>query len=392
MRPWTLLSAPGRRAAQYRLSERFIDRAAGVQSPTIHAQACIHWLLNARQVTADGGVAQSYNVLSQRWGPSYPETTGYIICSLLRAARAGLHDPAVLRDTARDMGRWLLTTQLTNGAFPGGAVGTPNPQPAVFNTGQILKGFTDLIQAGLADGDIRRAAERTARWLVALQDADGCWHNGRSTLCSEPDPAYHIRTAWALARYGTVVNDAAAVRAGVNNGNWLMATRQTNGWFPHMNFSKGEEPLLHSVAYTINGLYELGVLTGNDDFATAAEYSAARIRDLQDPENGSLPGRIEHPYRAGAPWTSPTANAQMAIVWFRLAEVTGDVTWRIAAERATTFNCALQELDHSDPGRRGAVRGSFPAHIGDEGRFSYLNWTQKFHLDALLAQMGARVC
>ncbi len=171
MRPWTLLSAPSRRAAQYRLSERFIDRVAGVQSPTIHAQACLHWLLNARQVTADGGVAQSYHVLSQSWTPSYPETTGYIICSLLRAARAACTIRPCCVHTARDMGRWLLTTQLTNGAFPGGVVGTPNPQPAVFNTGQILKGFTDLMQAGLADDDIRRAAERTARWLVA---ATGC--------------------------------------------------------------------------------------------------------------------------------------------------------------------------------------------------------------------------
>ena len=91
------------------------------------------------------------------------------------------------------------------------------------------------------------------------------------------------------------------------------------------------------------------------------------------------------------PWTSTTANAQMAIVWLRLAEHTGDITWRIAAERATAFNCALQELDHPDPGRCGAVRGSFPGHIG-YGRFTYMNWTQKFHLDALLAQMGIQVC
>jgi hypothetical protein len=80
----------------------------------------------------------------------------------------------------------------------------------------------------------------------------------------------------------------------------------------------------------------------------------------------------------------------MAIIWFRLAQITGDVVWRDAAQRALRFNCALQELDMRawSSGQRGAVRGSYPGHLG-YGRFWYMNWTQKFQLDALIEQLRA---
>jgi hypothetical protein len=47
-------------------------------------------------------------------------------------------------------------------------------------------------------------------------------------------------------------------------------------------------------------------------------------------------------------------------------------------------------MDHRDLGRRGAVRGSYPGHRG-YGRFWYMNWTQKFYLDALLAECGTQI-
>ena len=110
---------------------------------------------------------------------------------------------------------------------------------------------------------------------------------------------------------------------------------------------------------------------------------------LQDPDKGSVPSKIGYPYRAITDWTSSPGNSQMAIIWFRLSQVTGDHAWREVAEKANQFNCFVQERDmrQADLGRRGALRGSFPGHRG-MGRYWYMNWTQKFHLDALLAQLG----
>ena len=51
--------------------------------------AAINWLLRAQKATGDDGVSLGYFPLSVQngWRPSYPETTGYIITSLLKYAQ-----------------------------------------------------------------------------------------------------------------------------------------------------------------------------------------------------------------------------------------------------------------------------------------------------------------
>ncbi len=117
------------------------------------------------------------------------------------------------------------------------------------------------------------------------------------------------------------------------------------------------------------------------------------MRLLQDESSGSLPGMICSPYQKASRWTSTVGNCQMAIIWFRLANIDGDSSWKESAKKATTFSRMLQarDIDSSSKGRQGALRGSFPGFLG-YGRYWYMNWTQKFYLDALLAQMGVEIC
>jgi hypothetical protein len=291
------------------------------------------------------------------------------------------------------MGHWLLTTQLECGAFPGGNIGIREKVPTVFNTGQILKGLTDLMADGLdRDGRLAQSAKRAADWLRQTQDMDGAWYLGRSPLTQGRVHSYDVRTAWALARYGSRTGDSAALEAGIRNAEWLCLQRGQNGWFGHMSFQPGQPPLTHTVAYTIQGLLETGVLAERPEFVESAAHAAAQMLALQNPRTGSVPGQIVEPYAAAAEWTTGTGNAQMAIIWFRLAQIEPGRPWKEAALKANRFNLSVQELDMEsrDPGRRGALRGSYPGHLG-YGKFWYMNWTQKFHLDALLAQTGVSI-
>jgi uncharacterized protein YyaL (SSP411 family) len=155
-----------------------------------------------------------------------------------------------------------------------------------------------------------------------------------------------------------------------------------------MSFHEDQEPLTHTVAYTIQGLLELGISASRDDWIEAAAGAADKVRKLQDPATGAVPGRIAKGYRAAVSWTNTTANSQMAVIWFRLAQATGDRSWAEAGRKVNRFNQSLHELDGKDPGIRGALRGSYPGHVG-YGSYCYMNWTQKFFLDALLAEARA---
>src|SRR6185369_11307693 len=81
----------------------------------------LDWLGRAQDhsATHDGGVARHYSLVSG-WGPSYPETTGYIIPTMLACGEAlGRPD---LTDRARRMLDWLVAIQLPGGGFQGGTV------------------------------------------------------------------------------------------------------------------------------------------------------------------------------------------------------------------------------------------------------------------------------
>jgi hypothetical protein len=87
-------------------------------------------------------------------------------------------------------------------------------------------------------------------------------------------------------------------------------------------------------------------------------------------------------------WSCLTGDAQTAIVWFRLAEITGDKAFGAAALRMVDYLCSTQNLTSGDPGIRGGIAGSRP--IWQEyGKYEFLNWAAKFFADALMLRLRA---
>src|SRR5215831_21390816 len=81
------------------------------------------WLGQAQDhsSTHDGGVARHYSLVTG-WGPSYPETTGYIIPTMLAYARLRGDEAAHWR--AKRMLDWLVSIQFPDGGFQGGPIGS----------------------------------------------------------------------------------------------------------------------------------------------------------------------------------------------------------------------------------------------------------------------------
>ena len=139
------------------------------------------------------------------------------------------------------------------------------------------------------------------------------------------------------------------MRAGERNGQWLLSIQRADGWFPYMNFDVGIPPLTHTVAYTINGMFELGLVCNRTDFVESALRAAAAVALWRDQETGAVPGQFREGFEPVGRWTSLTGNSQMAIIWFRAAEVTGEREWRLPARHANIFNRTLQDLNHRIP-------------------------------------------
>ena len=81
----------------------------------------IAWLCHAQDhsTTKDGGVSYGYSLRSG-WGPSYPETTGYIIPTLLAFGENKNNEALMQR--SRKMLDWLVRIQFPEGGFQGGKI------------------------------------------------------------------------------------------------------------------------------------------------------------------------------------------------------------------------------------------------------------------------------
>ena len=128
--PHPLLACRRRRELDRPVAARL---RAGRRSP----RGVLGWLCRAQDAVIGGGVSYGYDV-HVGWLPPYPETTGYIITTLLNCARAGmqvtgwephelvvvcLSDGTVVDDGPRP----------ESGALPGGTTHV-DPTPTVFNT------------------------------------------------------------------------------------------------------------------------------------------------------------------------------------------------------------------------------------------------------------------
>lgn len=352
--------------------------------PAAAVAHAIRWLCVAqdRSASADGGVARHYS-LRTGWGRSYPETTGYIVPTLLaRSARGAAPE---LRDRVRRMLDWLVTVQLPSGALQAGVVGDGPPVPVVFNTGQALHGFA----AGVREfGDAYRGPlSRAADWLVAVQDDDGCWRRHGSPLVIPGPKVYDLHAAWGLLEAERVIPGRGYADAALANVRWALSRQRPNGWFADCCLDSPSRPLTHALGYALRGLIEAYRFSGDPAVLDAGRRAADGILSALRPD-GFLPGRLDEAWRGRASWACLTGTAQIAICWLQLHMITGHEAYREAGFLANRF--VRRTMKTAGPEEVvGGIKGSFPAW-GGYGTHQYLNWAAKFFVDANVLESEVR--
>ena len=342
----------------------------------------VAWLCRAQDnsISRDGGVARDFSFIDG-WNSSYPETTGYIIPTMI--AYANLMGDENVRERARRMLDWLVSIQFRDGGFQGSVIGAEPVIPVTFNTGQIL--------LGLASGaeefgeDYAEPMRRAANWLVETQDEDGCWRSHRSPFTEPTDKAYETHVSWGLFEAARLDPDPRYAKAAIANIRWALNLQNENGWFRDCCLSEPEHPLTHTIGYVLRGVIEAFRFTEDEEYLDASVKTADSLVKAMRPD-GALPGRLDNNWRGTVDWTCLTGNVQIAACWFTLYNHTRDTRYLNAALDANKF--VRRTLKLSGPAEtRGAVKGSFPIS-GDYCSFEYPNWAAKFLIDSLLLEQS----
>ena len=353
-----------------------------------HLEAAAAWLARAQDAQRDGGVSGRYH-LGRGWSSSYPETTGYIVPTLLALeAEAGV---AGFRARARRCIDFLLGVQLECGGFPGMEIAQNRDTPSIFNSAQILNGLTAWHRA-TGDEAVLRAATRAADWLTAEQDPDGAWR--RHLYGSGRTYTYMAHAGCWVAEFGAHTGERRYLDAAQRHLDWVLShVDASTGWIDDCGFDDGSgerTAVTHTIAYTIQGVLTISHILG-DERGMAVARRAARAVARRLGLSKWLPGRLDARWRPAAPYACLTGNAQMALIWLELHRIDGDPALVDAALRAIDLVKRAQVMRSSDPGLRGGVAGSDPMW-GQYIELAVPNWAAKFFVDALLAKartMGA---
>lgn len=368
-----------RNATSFYVTRSYRTKHFSVEQKNKAMHAAANWLVQNQQFQADKGFSTYYIVGGHT--SSYPETSGYIIDSLFDYMQA--YNQPALKESLLACANWLVSIQKPGGGWQAGYIESQQPE-VVFNTGQVIRG---LLKAYEVSGEqaYLRACVRAGDWLVSIQEHDGSWQTQASMHAKRTYDSYV--SAPLVSLYKVTGNEAYRLAA-EKNCYWIIDTQQQpNGWFVNADntIQYNHRPILHTIAYTVDGLLDCGLALQNDVFITSAKKTADHILSLFR-EKKALNGRYDGAWQ-GSQYMICTGCAQMSIVWSKLYRHTGDEKYRSAVLAMNDQLVLIQSLTSGmGTAVAGALQGSYPLW-GRYEPFAFPNWATKYLLDALMLEL-----
>lgn len=350
-----------------------------------HLRLTIDWLKKAQDQTADAGVSRGFSLVrgdksnGQGWQPSYPETTGYIMPTIIEAGKI-LSDSDLSR-RAKLMADWEMRIMFSDGAVHGGNI-CSRPNRAVFDTGQVIRGLHAVYKETNQEKYLA-AAIKSAKWILKSEnDNKGNWVDNNASCVSRDTTAYNIYAVAPIIKLGLEINNNDFKELGMRAGNFTLEKQNKNGWFKDADFEDRSDYLTHTIAYTIDGLWETGELLNEEKFIISAKRALDGILP-QIGETGKLPGRLNGEWQGTVNWVCLTGAAQIGIICIKAFQKYNDEKYFQAAFKIKEFLKTCQNNIDDNHGGLGAVWGSWPIS-GGYGRYQALNWSAKYFADLLI--------
>jgi len=337
------------------------------------------WEAAAQDANPNGGVAYWYQVNTLSWAnQDYFEVTGYTIPTMYDAA-AATSDPvqaANLRSRAAQMANFEVNAQSADGSWG-----------AIFDTGQVVDG---LVRAYRETNNVQylNSATRAASFLISKQSGDGSWPSDFGGFAK----AYDARVARSLVLLWQVTGTTSYQTAAIKNLNWVVGQQSSNGWFQSNGINSTAEnsgPLTHTIAYTMEGLLDSGIILSNSTYINAAKKAADALLARQLATGQLSGGTYRSDWTPGTQQQCVTGDAQTALVWLKYYQYTVNIgspnpQYLTAARKLNQYLVGVQGTS-SNPGINGGMAGSDPL-VGFYRANEILSWATKFFIDSLLLQ------
>lgn len=340
----------------------------------------INWLLSSQKNSSDGGMGTFY--ITEGWTSSYPETSGYILTTLNDYISFLPERKTEIENSIFKCADWLIDIQKPSGGWQSHYISHNRPE-VVFNTGQVIRG---LIVAHSINKNEKylNGITKACNWLCEVQEENGTWIKMASMNKAR---VYDSYVSHPLLLVYQLTGNEKYKNAAIKNCNWILAQQQSNGWFANADNTEkhNDRPILHTIAYTIDGLINCGIILNEKKYIDAGKKAADRLLSLFN-EGKYFNGRFDSGWKSSE-YMICTGCAQMAIIWVQLFEITGEKKYLEATCRMNDQLIFIQQSCLTIRGNgNGAITGSFPVW-GKYEPFGFPNWATKYMADALMLEL-----
>lgn len=329
-------------------------------------------------ILKSGGSAAYYSKIYKPfgfWSGAYPETTGYLIPTLFDAGK---------QEQAIALADWIIGLQYEDGGLPGGLIQNgKRAERSIFNTAQMIIG---LHRAAKETSEARfvKATLDAGKWLAQVQDADGSW--SQYHYKDGYFPSYYTRVSWPMLLAAEFENGDTIKEAAIKTFELIQNKKLDNQFIKDSAFESGHPAFLHTIAYTIRGFIEAGIILDRKDFWKTGynlAYKLLRKYEL----NKYLAGAYHEDFSEVKWYRCLTGEAQMCIIWLLIAKHKKDPRFINVASKVIDDLCRAQPT-FSFIKKKGGLPGSKP-YYGRYIAFRQPNWATKFFMDALYLENQA---
>lgn len=351
-----------------------IPKALGASDFDKVSVEVLSWVHRAQNASGNGGISARYNLRSGAWQAPYPETSGYLIPTLMRWSEEVSSKET--SEVASRVGAFLLDLQEEDGSVNcrrSGSEGSQGPALKIaFDLGAILSGFCEL---GRKDLKFLVGAERLANYLKSNQAADGSWPNHSYFPYFG---AHNSLTGLSLLRAGRLLGRRDLERCGVKTLESLSGHFKPNGFITGTSFTENSEDssFIHPFCYAVEGFQSAEDF--GHDFRNVYHAALWAIPQLMR-QSALLPSHFNKDLKKKSRFSALTGTAQAALVLLR-----SDESELVGKGHQLFENLASTvDLYSNNDGVRGGIQSSWPI-AGGYGRFTFNNWGAKYFLDCAL--------